>query len=55
MIFDKISFPPKKLLQETTTWQNISQETKIWQPLQIVWTDENDSGNSIQRTPSGPK
>ena len=29
MIFDKISFPPKKLLQETTTRQKISKETNL--------------------------
>ena len=55
MIFDKTSFPTKKLLQKSTTWQKISQETKIWQPLQIVWTDKNDSGTSIKGTPLGPK
>ena len=55
MIFDKISFPLKKLLQETTTQQKISQETNFTAAANSVRTDENDSGTSIQGTPSGSK
>ena len=55
MIFDKISFPLNKLLQETTTQQKISQETNFTATANSVRTDENDSGTSIQGTPSGSK
>ena len=55
MIFDQISFPLKKLLQETTTQQKISQETNFTATANSVRTDENDSETSIQGTPSGSK